>query len=181
MHLAAIRCTTKIERENMTDFLTIATVLKPQGIRGEVKVKVHLDSAEDMKNIKQVYISGEKYAVLSVRASGEFAYVALRGVADRNAAELLRGKEVDALREDCPPLPEGRYYIGDLTGCKVVYSSGEEVGEVTSVTPARTDIFTIETLKGEVSFAAAEGVITDVDLEKKLITVDKKRFKEVSV
>lgn len=163
------------------DYLTVATVLKPQGIRGEVKVKVYLDSAEDFKQIKQVYISGEKYAVLNVRAAGEFAYVALRGIADRNAAELLRGKEIDALREDCPPLPEGRYYIGDLTGCKVVYATGGEAGVVTSVTPAKTDIFTLETPKGEVSFAAADGVISDVDIENKIITVDKKRFKEVSV
>lgn len=163
------------------DFLTVATILKPQGIRGEVKVKVHLDSAEDMKEIKRVYISGEEYAILNVRASGEFAFIALRGIADRNAAELLRGREMEALREDCPPLPEGRYYIGDLTGCKVITSSGEHVGEVTSVTPARTDIFTLSTPKGEVSFAAAEGVILEVDLESSIITVDKKRFKEVSV
>ena len=162
-------------------FLTVASVLKPQGIRGELKVKVYLDEAETLKQIKKVYISGEEYSVLNVRASGEFAYVVLRGVADRNAAELLRGKDMEALREDCPPLPEGRYYIGDLTGCSVVAASGDEIGTVVSVTPARTDIFTLSSQKGEVSFAAAEGVILEVDLEKKVITVDKKRFKEVSV
>lgn len=163
------------------DFLTVATIVKPQGIRGEVKVKVFLDDVEDLKGIKQVYISGEKYAVLNVRGSGDIAFVAIRGIADRNAAELLRGKDIQAAREDCPTLPEGRYYIGDLTGCKVVTSSGDEIGEVTSVTPARTDIFTLETPKGEVSFAAADGVILEVDIQAKTITVDKKRFKEVSV
>ena len=163
------------------EFLTVATILKPQGIRGEVKVKVFLDDVEDLKEIKQVYISGEKYAVLNVRGAGDIAYVALRGVADRNAAEELRGKDIEALREDCPPLPEGRYYIGDLTGCKVVTPAGEEIGVVTSVTPARTDIFTLETPKGEVSFAAAEGVILEVDIDEKILTVDKKRYKEVSV
>lgn len=163
------------------DRLTIGTILKPQGIRGELKVKVYLDSAEDFKNIKQVYVSDEKYAVMNARVSGEYAYVSLRGIADRNAAELLRGKDVCALREDCPPLPEGRYYIGDLTGCKVVFPSGEEVGEVIAVTPAHTDVFTLATAKGEVSFAAAEGVIAEVDVNKKIIKVDKKRFREVSV
>lgn len=168
-------------RLNVMDFLTVGSILKPQGIRGEVKVDVYLDSAEDFKKIKQVYISGEKYSVLNVRTSNGYAYASLRGVADRNGAELLRGKEIEALREDCPPLPEGRYYIGDLVGCKVVYPSGEEAGEVVSVTPARTDVFTLKTPKGELSFAAADGVISDVDLENKIITVDKKRFKEVSV
>lgn len=165
----------------MTEFLTVGVILKPQGIRGEVKVKVYLDGADDLKKIKTLYISGEKYAVLGVRTTGEFAFVALKGVADRNAAETLRGKEVEARREDCPALPEGRYYIGDLTGCIVVYSGGGEVGEVISVTPAKTDIFTLSTPKGELSFAAAAGVIEDIDLENRLITVNKKRFKEVSV
>lgn len=165
----------------MEDKLNVATVLKPQGIRGEIKVKVYLDDAEDLKGFKTLFVGGEEYAVLSVRASGEFAYLALKGVADRNAAELLRGKEVEALREDCPELPDGTYYIADLLGCSVVYENGDGVGKVVSVTPARTDIYTLQTPGGEVSFAAAEGVIADVDVQKKVITVNKKRFKEVSV
>ena len=163
------------------DKLTIATILKPQGIRGEVKLKVFLDDAESLKEIPRVYISGTEYAVMAVRAQGDIAYITLRGIADRNAAELLRGRDVEALREDCPPLPEGRFYIGDLVGCKVTFEGGQEVGEVASVTPAHTDIFTLVTTSGEVSFAAAEGVILEVDISAKLIIVDEKRFKEVSV
>lgn len=165
----------------MENTLTVATILKPQGIRGEVKVKALCDSAEDLKGLKRVYIGGVEYGVLSVRAQGEVGYIALKGVFDRNAAELLRGKDIDALREDMPPLPDDRFYIADLTGCAVVTSSGEDIGEVISVTPARTDIYTLQTPKGEVSFAAAEGVIEEVDIPNKKIIVNKKRFKEVSV
>lgn len=167
--------------EEMEEKLTVATVLKPQGIRGEIKVKVHLDCAEDMKALKYVLLDGEERDLLSLRAQGEFAFIVLRGVADRNAAELLRGKELEVYRKDLPELPEGRYYIADLTGCDVVTSAGEKIGVITSVTPARTDIYTLETPKGEVSFAAAEGVIESVDTAAKKIIVNKKRFKEVSV
>lgn len=165
----------------MTDKLNVATVLKPQGIRGELKVKVLCDDADDLKDLKRVFIDGEDFAVLSVRGQGDFAFITLKGVFDRNAAELLRGKDIDALREDLPPLPEDRFYIADLTGCKVVASSGETIGEVTSVTPARTDIYYLKTPAGEVSFAAAKGVIESVDVIKKIITVNKKRFEEVSI
>lgn len=163
------------------DRLTVAVIVKPQGIRGEVKIKALCDSAEDLKGLKRVFIDGVEYGVLGVRAQGETGYIALKGVFDRNAAELLRGKEIEAERDDMPSLPENRFYIADLTGCAVVTSSGEEIGEVVSVTPARTDIYTLTTPKGEVSFAAAEGVIEDVDVQNKKITVNKKRFKEVSV
>lgn len=163
------------------DKLTVATILKPQGIRGEVKIKALCDSADDLTDLKRVFIGGAEYGVLSVRACGEFGYVCLKGVFDRNAAELLRGKNIEALREDMPPLPENRFYIADLTGCAVVASSGEEIGEVVSVTPARTDIYTLQTPKGELSFAAADGVIEEVDIPNKKIIVNEKRFKEVSV
>ena len=161
--------------------ITVATVLKPQGIRGEIKVKTLCDDAEVLKSFKSVLIDNEEVSVLSVRAQGDTAYIMLRGVADRNAAELLRGKDLEVLREDMPELPEGRYYIADLTGCEVVSTSGEVFGTVTSVTPARTDIYYLKTATGELSFAAAEGVIEEVDVAAKKIIVNKKRFKEVSV
>ncbi len=165
----------------MEEFISVAVVLKPQGIRGEIKVKAYLDDAELLKNFKRVFVGDDGYDVLSVRAQGEFAYVALRGVADRNAAELLRGKEITVHRSELPTPPQGRYYIADLTGCDVVFSNGEYVGKVVEVTPAKTDIYTLETPKGELSFAAANGVIESVCIEEKKITVNRKKFREVSV
>lgn len=165
----------------MQNILTVATVLKPQGIRGEIKAKALTDSASDLKNLKTVLIDGKEYSVLSARVQGGFAFFGLRGVADRNAAEALRGKDVEAYRSDLPDLPEGRYYIADLIGCKVVTARGADVGEVTSVTPSKTDIYTVVKNGKEVSFAAADGVIEEVDVPNKKITVNLKRFKEVSL
>ena len=161
--------------------LTVAAVLKPQGIRGEIKVKALTDSADDLKNLKKIFIDGEQYSVLSVRAAGEFAYLTLSGIADRNAAELLRGKEMQALRSDLPQLPDGRYYIADLTGCTVVNERGDRLGEVIYVTPAKTDVYTLLSNGKEINFAAADGVITEVDVAAKKITVNGKRFREVSL
>lgn len=161
--------------------LTVAAVLKPQGIRGEIKVKALTDSAEHLKDLKKIYIDGEEFSVLSVRAQGEFAYFVLRGIADRNAAELLRGKEIEALKIDLPPLPDGRYYIADLTGCTVVNERGDVLGEVAYITPAKTDIYTLSKNGKEINFPAADGVILSVDVGAKKITVNGKRFKEVSL
>ena len=40
--------------------LVIAEVLKPQGIRGELKVKTYTDFPEDVKEFGTVYISASK-------------------------------------------------------------------------------------------------------------------------
>ena len=165
----------------MQNTLTVATILKPQGIRGEVKVKALTDSAEDLKAFKKLIIDGVEYPVISVRAQGEFAFLGLKGIADRNAAELLRGKDAEVPRSEVPELPEGRYYIVDLIGCDVVTERGDLLGTVIEVTPAKTDIYVIEKDGRQITFAAADGVISEVDVAAHKITVNGKRFKEVSL
>lgn len=97
------------------DRLTIGEVLKPQGIRGELKIKTFTDTPQDFSAFGRVFIGGTEYRILSFRVGeGGFAYLGLRGVPDRNAAELLRGKKIEGDREDAPALEEGRYYIVDI-------------------------------------------------------------------
>lgn len=167
----------------MEDRLTVAKILKPQGIRGEVKVQTFTDSPSDLNAFVAVYIGGERRKMLRVRPVGEdAAIVALSGVADRNAAELLRDKDVEVMRSDMPALPDGRYYIADVIGCAVISDSGAHIGEVKGITPARTDIYTLVRADGsEVVFAAADGVIEKVDIANGTVTVNEKRFREVAL
>lgn len=166
---------------HMENSLLVAIVLKPQGIRGEIKVKTFTDAAEDLSAFERVYIGGNEYKLLSVRAQGDCAYVTLRGVADRNAAELLRGKEVYVLRSDAPALPENTFYIVDLIGCGVFTEEGEELGTLVGVTPAKTDIYTVDMGGKEVMFAGVQGVILSIDPSAEKIVVNGKRFREVAV
>ena len=162
--------------------LVVGTVLKPQGIRGELKIKPYTDSAESFRAIGRVFFGGEEYKVLSVRTGDGAVYLGLRGVPDRNAAELLRGKDVVIPRDEAPALPEGSYYIADILGSELVTEEGEALGTLLSVTQAATDIYTLKTEGGkEILFPVAKGVVLNVDVENKKITLSKKRFFEVAV
>lgn len=165
----------------MTETLTVGIVLKPQGIRGELKIKPYTDSSSDFKSFGRILIDGTEYRVLSVRISPDAVYLGLRGVPDRNAAELLRGKEVCVLRADAPSLPEGRYYIADLIGCEIFTETGEELGTLTEIRQGATDIYTLKQGEKEILFPAADGVVLEVDAEGGRITVSKARFLEVAV
>ena len=167
----------------MKDFLTVAKILKPQGIRGEIKVMTFTDTPADLQGFERVYIGGNSYKMLKVRPqNGDCAFITLSGIADRNAAELLRGYDVEVARCDAPALPEGTYYIADVIGCKVFTEDGEELGVVTKITPARTDIYEYEKPDGKaVVFAAVDGVILSTDVEAKTLTVDKARLAEVAI
>ena len=163
--------------------LTVAKILKPQGIRGEIKVMTFTDSPADLNAFDKVYIGGNCFKMLKVRPqSGDTAFITLSGIADRNAAETLRGMDVNVDREEIPALPEGTYYIADVVGCRIVTAEGEELGEIISITPARTDIYEYARPDGKtVSFAAVEGVILSTDVDKKVVTVDKARLAEVAI
>lgn len=166
------------EKENS---LTVGVVLKPQGIRGEVKVKPFTDSAENFRAFKRVFLDGEEYKVLSVRTGGDCAYLGLRGVPDRNAAELLRNKEIVVPRSEAPEPEEGSYYIADILGSGIYTEEGELLGTLSDVRQAATDIYTLAQGEKEILFPAAKGVITEISVEDKKITVNKKRFYEVAV
>jgi 16S rRNA processing protein RimM len=51
-------------------------------------------------------------------------------VADRNAAEALRGTELTVPRSALPPLADGEYYHADLLGLPAVSSDGQPLGSV---------------------------------------------------
>ncbi|MBI4723463.1 MAG: 16S rRNA processing protein RimM, partial [Rhodomicrobium sp.] len=57
----------------------------------------------------------------------------LRGVADRNAAEALRGMELFVSRDALPPAEADEYYHSDLIGLTAVSSEGETLGEIVAV------------------------------------------------
>ncbi|MBR2329648.1 MAG: 16S rRNA processing protein RimM [Clostridia bacterium] len=162
--------------------LIIGEVLKPQGIRGELKIKTFTDFPQDVKAFKTVYIDGVAYKILSFRVGNDgAAYVGLRGIPDRNAAELFRGKKIEGEREDAPPLEEGQYYIVDILGLSCETEEGEFLGTVTDISNLSSDIYTIEKAGKKILFPAVKGVVKKVDIQNKKLIVDKAVFEQIAV
>ena len=164
------------------DRLIIGEVLKPQGIRGELKVKTFTDFPEDVKEFKTVYIDDTPYKILSFRVGPDgAAYMGLRGIPDRNAAELFRGKKLEGDREDAPPLEEGRHYIVDILGLACETEEGEFLGNVVDIKNLSSDVYTIEKAGKRILFPAVKGVIKRIDLENQKVIIVKSIFDEISV
>ena len=164
------------------DRLVIGEVLKPQGIRGELKVKTYTDAPEDVKAFGTVYIEDKPYKILSFRVGNDgAAYMGLRGIPDRNAAELFRGKKLEGDRDDAPELEEGQFYIVDVIGLSCETEEGEVLGIVKDVKNLSSDVYTIEKAGKQILFPAVKGVVKKVDLENQKLIVDKKIFDEIAV
>ena len=164
------------------DRLIIGEVLKPQGIRGELKIKTFTDEPTDVKAFGTVYIDDTPYKILSFRVGPDgAAYIGLRGIPDRNAAELFRGKKLEGAREDAPELEEGRYYIVDVIGLSCETEEGEVLGVVTDIKNLSSDIYTIEKAGKQILFPAVKGVIIKTDIAGGKLIVKKSVFDEIAV
>lgn len=166
----------------MSENLKIGLIVKPQGVRGELKVQPLTDDFKRFSKLKEVIIDGKAVKVIKVRYGDNEVYLTLFGVNDRNSAELLRNKFLEVDRENAVKLPENRYYIVDLIGCELYFEDQPSFAVLTDVTSARTDVITAKTHDGKtVRFPFLLDAVIDVDVENKKIKIDKKRFKEIAV
>ena len=168
----------------MKEYLCIGQVVKPQGVRGEIKVLPLTDDVERFLDLARVFLradGGEERAVTGARTREGYAYLCLAGVSDRDAAEALRGRELFVPRAEAAPLPEGRYYIADLLGMQVVDESGRELGRLKDVMQAGgNDVYEVQ---GERTFRfpALKRVLRRIDVENARMELDGAVLAEIAV
>jgi 16S rRNA processing protein RimM len=108
--------------------VTLAVVVGAHGVTGEVRLKVF---AEDLGQHKS--FNGGALTLKSLRPGNNGAIARFAEIADRNAAEALRGTELSVPRSSLPPLGEGEYYHVDLIGLPAVSDAGEALGTVIAI------------------------------------------------
>lgn len=161
------------------DIIEIGAVARPQGIRGELKIKLFADGFESVKGVTWVEISGKKYKVENFRQTAEDeAIIKLCGLDDRNAAELLRGISLYADREEIA-VEEGRYFVSDVIGCELYLDSGKKIGKIYDIVNRNVDYYYIETNEGNAVFPLIKELNAAFDLENKKVEVSAKKFTEV--
>ena len=96
-------------------------------------------------------------------------------IAEEGFAEL--GVEEEPLPEDNPE--ENRFDIEAIVECELYTKNGVRLGKIVQVLPAETDIYIVARDGKEMRLPAEEGVILDMDVERKRMTVDAERVFEL--
>jgi 16S rRNA processing protein RimM len=156
------------EGEGLNRRVTLAAVAGAHGIKGEVRLKLFTDNAEGLKRYRQLDADGRALTLQSVRLAGAGAVARFAEVADRSAAEALRGVTLTVPREALPALADGEYYHADLIGLPVVTPAGDSVGRVLGVENfGAGDVLDVEKPDGK-SFMAPMHAVT-VEAERLII------------
>ncbi len=164
--------------------IVIGKILKPQGIRGELKIFPITGDVERFRGIDSVFLEGREQPakVHGVRINGSDVFLYIEGVTGRDAAEAVRGKLLSVRREHAVK-PEGSHFICDLVGCAVEFEDGEKIGVLSEVYQhGSADVYAVSPVQGAkaVMFPALERVFSSIDTGAKRIVVVRAAFNEVA-
>lgn len=115
------------------DLVLVGHVIGAYGIHGWVRVRPYSADADALLCAKTWWMDKPELRdvdMLEAKIHGEDVVARLMGVADRNAAEALKGAVVQVRRSHFPPLTNDEYYWIDLIGLAVENLQGECLGAV---------------------------------------------------
>ncbi len=160
-------------------YLTVGRVLRPHGVRGELRVGILTDYPERLGQHVYFYLArpdspaaAQPRLVEKWRLHRGAMLLKLAGCDDRDQAEELRGFLVQIPFEEAVPLEEGEYYYFQLPGLRVETEEGELLGLVVEVIDTgANDVYVVRGPGGDLLLPAIDDVILNLDLQARRMTV----------
>jgi len=162
--------------------LAVGKILKPIGLKGEVKVLLNDKNNSSVLGCDEIIVSGTLYRIIRSRMSGGFGYLILDGIDSIERADNLRGQIIEIDKAQAKSLDEGEFFVADLIGCTVL-SGDDRLGVLVEVLQhGAADVFVVEDeLGGRIMFPHLSRVVIDIDISDKTIKVDGKELAMVVV
>lgn len=150
-------------------FLLIGTIVRPHGIRGELKVRPYTERVENICRYPRLYLGAEEgqdlreCTVVRARVNGSTVILSVNECADRNCAERFVGQHVWLAASDLPPAGADEFYLHTLLGKRAITPAGLELGLVSGVLNSGQDLLVIRHGEDEFFVPAVKSFITAID------------------
>lgn len=155
----------------------VGKLVKPKGIKGELKAEVITSFPEHFSQLKELFIKDVDYVQLtieSVKFRNEFIYIKFAGVNSREDAEKLRNNYLYIPEKELFPLNDDEFYYHQLVGLKIFSEKNVYIGELKEIESySANDVFIVESETGEIILLpAVKKIIKKVDLEARKMTIE---------
>ena len=164
------RETERLNRGMQEDLVMIGEVVKPHGIRGEVKAYLFSGQPGNFRQYKNIDLQApeggraETYNVVKSREQGKQVILQLENIGTREGAEALQGSRIWVHKADLAPLDTDEYYWHQLSGLMVVTETGRELGRVTKLfSTAAHDIMVVAGSGQEFMIPVKGDIIREID------------------
>jgi 16S rRNA processing protein RimM len=157
--------------------VVLGRILGAHGVRGWLKVVSYTEPPDNLLQhgtwvLAREGESGREYRVREAGFDGRWLRVSLAGVEDRNAAEALRGLNIEVARTALAPAGPREYYRDDLLGFKVSNLAGIALGQVSHFLEAPAAAVMVVRGAREYWIPAAPPHLVKVRLEQGELVVD---------
>ncbi len=161
-----------------SEYFIVGKILKPFGLKGEVKVLPITDDPARYGDLEFVFLKkGDSYMRVGVEGAflhGGYVRLKLEGCRTREDGDKLRNRVLYIDRPNAAALEEGSYYYYDLLGCRVRTGDGEELGTVEDIRNSGScDVYVVRSVSGEeYLIPAIRDVIHEIDVQEKKIIIN---------
>jgi len=153
-------------------YLLVGQIVRPHGVRGEVRVKILTDYPERLPMHRYLYVGAvgedqrlQQYLVEGMRFHQDVVLLKLAGCDDRSTAETLRGLFVQIPIEAAAPLKEGECYLFQVIGIRVETDDGRKLGTVVDIIETKAnDVLIVQGPLGEVLLPDVAEVVLSLDV-----------------
>lgn len=161
-------------------YLIVGEVLRPHGIRGELRVRLLTDYPERITTLKKIYLGVgpgsrkiSQHEVEQMRMNKGYGLLKLKGITDRSQADVLRDLYVMVGIEDAVPLEDDEIYLFQLIGMRVELEDGSELGTVKDVIETgANDVYIVDSPQhGEVLIPITPETLLETDDENTFMRV----------
>lgn len=161
----------------MTDWATVGKVVALFGVRGELKVRLLTDIPNRFTELEAVHLGPNhtSYPIQTVRPyKGEMVVLKLEGINDANAAESLRGLDLQIPLSELAKLPPDSYYQHDILGLQVLTLAGRNLGHIVDIiVTGSNDVYVIKAPAGQqILIPAIKDVVKQIDLIHRTMHID---------
>ena len=160
----------------MTDKLAVGVVLKPWGVKGQVKVLPLTDNIERFDFLEDVYAMLDnkevKLTVRDVKYQKQFVLLSFNEITGVDEADKLRGSYLKVDRKDAVKLPEDAHFIADLMDCRVIDSNHGYLGVIKDIIQTGSnDVYIVEGDQREYLIPALKSVVHKIDIHNKEVLI----------
>ncbi len=165
-------------------YLIVARIMRPHGVRGDLRVQALTNFPDRMKSLETVYLTRdpEKATPQTVQIAtverarpdkAGYWLLHLHAIEDRDAADALREMYIVVTMADASPLVDDEVYLFQVMGLEVYTTDGQSLGRVVDIMETgANDVYVVrgETY-GEVLIPAIDSVIRRIDVENGTLTI----------
>jgi 16S rRNA processing protein RimM len=157
--------------------VVLGRIVAAHGVRGWLKVQSYTEPPEGLLDyshwlLREPGLPPRPVRVAASEFDGHWMRVSLEGITDRDAAERLRGAEIEVERAQLPPPGEREHYRDDLIGFAVRNLEGVAMGAVSNFVDAPGGAVMVVKGEREHWVLATPVHLKKVHMDERLIEVD---------